>query len=883
MVRIRTISRLALGAALLLPAVAVAQPQPPDPPPPGPRLTRPPRLAQFVEAPWPASAQGRREGATVVLRLTLSAAGSVDEAVVTESAGADFDAAAVAAARRFVFEPAEVDGRPSPIRILYRYTFTVREEAPTTARFEGIVRSRTGRRPVAGVTVAVEGAGSAVTDAEGRFRFETVEPGSRVVTLSGERLTAQRVTERFEAGRVVQATYDVGLAPPPSQDNDRDDLEIVVTAPPVRRQVVSTEVGAEQARRIPGTQGDVLRVVENLPGVGRASVGSGQLVVWGAAPEDTRVLLDGVPLPRLYHDGGIRSVVPGEFIQSVELIPGGYDALYGRGIGGLVSATSRGLEGDGFHGVVSADVYDLAASARASLGRGVRASLGARRSHLDALLTGAASDTIATLLPVPRYLDGQARVSWDIRRGERVELSAILSRDEVTRSAPSPDPARATRETRSLGFERVWARWRRELGDGAVLAVTPWFGHDASERATRVGLVDTSLGRDALAGGVRASWRGRPRPWITLEVGIDLEATRADLTRRGSIGTPSREGDVRAFGQPPPDQVNADRWNVTTLGVAPYAQADLSLFDGRLHVLPGLRVDPYAQSVSRRTPVVGDLPALGLTRNDLNVEPRLALRWTPSRRVTVKAAVGRYGQSPQPEDLSAAFGSPALGVARATHALAGASVQLTSTLTVEATGFVAWSEGLAVRAATESPRVAEALTATGEGRQFGAQILVRQELWHNVMGWLSYSLIRSERRAGPDAAWRLFDQDQTHVLTALVTWAVGRGFEVGARARYATGMPRTTVTGAWFDALRDRWQPVFGAQNGERIPDFFQLDVRVAKTFRIASTTLDLSLEVQNITNHANPEEVVWNSDYSRRGYITGLPILPVLGVRWAF
>ncbi|MFO0606930.1 MAG: TonB-dependent receptor [Polyangiales bacterium] len=883
MVRIRTISRSVALSALLAPALAVAQPQPQAQPAQAPRLTRPPRLTQFVEAPWPASAQGRREGAVVVLRLTISATGTVEDAIVTESAGADFDAAAVAAARRFVFEPAEVDGRPSAIRIAYRYAFTVREEAPTSARFEGIVRTRTGRRPVPGVTVDVEGVGRAVTDAEGRFRFDTVAPGGRVVTLSGERLTAQRVTERFEAGQAVAATYDVSLAPPPSEGGERDDLEIVVTAPPIRRQVVSTEVGADQARRIPGTQGDVLRVVENLPGVGRAAVGSGQLVVWGAAPEDTRVLLDGVPVPRLYHDGGLRSVVPGDFVQSVELIPGGYDAPYGRGIGGLVSATSRALEGDGLHGVVSADLYDLAASARANLGRGVRVSLGARRSHLDALLTGATADSVATLLPVPRYLDGQARVAWDVRRGERVELSAIVSRDEVTRAAASPDPARATSETRALGFERVWARWRRELGDGAVVTVTPWVGHDASDRTTRVGLVDTALGRDAVSGGVRANWRGRPRPWLTLEVGVDVEATRADLSRQGSVGSPAREGDVRTFGQPPPDQVNADRWRVTTLGVAPYAQADVSLFNGSLHVLPGLRVDPYVQSVSRRTPVVGDLPPLGLTRNDVNVEPRLALRWAPSRRVTVKAAVGRYAQAPQADDLSAAFGAPALGVARATHVLAGAAVQVTGTLSVEATGFAAWSEGLAVRAPTDSPRLAEALVDAGEGRQFGAQLLVRQELWRGVTGWVSYSLIRSERRAGPGAPWRLFDYDQTHVLTALVTWDIGRGFEVGARARYATGMPRTGVTGAWFDAARDRWQPTFGPQNGERIPDFFQLDVRVAKTFRIASTTLDLSLEVQNVTNHANPEEVVWNSDYSRRGYVTGLPILPVLGLRWAF
>ena len=96
-------------------------------------------------------------------------------------------------------------------------------------------------------------------------------------------------------------------------------------------------------------------------------------------------------------------------------------------------------------------------------------------------------------------------------------------------------------------------------------------------------------------------------------------------------------------------------------------------------------------------------------------------------------------------------------------------------------------------------------------------------------------------------------------------------------------MPRTPVTGAWFDALRDRWQPTFGAQNSERIPDFVQVDARVSKRFALGPTQLDVSLEVQNVTDRANPEEVVWNSNYSQRGYITGLPVLPVLGARWTF
>ncbi len=880
MVRIRTISLAALCAAraLALPNVSHAQPTP------APRLTRPPRLTRFVEATWPAGAREAGRRATVVLRLTISATGTVDAAEVTETGGADFDAAAVEAARRFVFEPAEVDGRPSAIRLLYRYVFTVREEAPTTARFEGVVRTRNGRRPVAGVEVTIDGVGRATTDAEGRFVFERVEPGTRRVSLAGERLAPQEVSETFEAGRRVNATYEVSLRALVSRGEDGVDAEVVVRAPPLRRQVVSTEIGADQARRIPGTQGDVLRVVESLPGVARSAAGAGALVVWGAAPEDTRVLIDGVPVPRLYHDGGLRSVLPGDLVQSVELAPGGYGAPWGRGIGGVVQATTRPLDGDGVHGALSADLYDAAVNARASLGRGVRVGAGVRRSHLDALL-GAVNDgqSVSSLFPIPRYFDAQARASWDVSRTDRVELTGILSRDEIQRSAASPDPFRVTSDTRAVGFERLWLRWRRTLAGGAVLTVTPWFGRDARAETSRVGAVETSLERESFVGGVRAQWQGNVTSILNLSVGADVELNASSLRRRGSVALPAREGDVRAFGQPPPDQVAADNWSTTFVGVAPWLEGDLALLRGKLHVTGGLRVDPYVLRVSRRTPLEGDLPALGLLRESFTVEPRLALRWTPFERLSVKVAFGRYAQPPQPEDLSAAFGTPALGLAQATHALAGVTVRPTRSLSVEVTTFVSWSEGLAVRPTAESPRLAESLAATGEGRAYGAQVLVRQELARGFLGWLSYSVMRSERRASPGDAWRLFDYDQTHVLTALFTWEIGRGFEVGVRFRYATGMPRTPVTGAWFDATRDRWQPTFGAQNADRLPDFIQADARVAKTFRLGSTRLEVSLEVQNVTNRENPEEVVWSADWRRRAYITGLPLLPVLGARWTF
>lgn len=117
------------------------------------------------------------------------------------------------------------------------------------------------------------------------------------------------------------------------------------------------------------------------------------------------------------------------------------------------------------------------------------------------------------------------------------------------------------------------------------------------------------------------------------------------------------------------------------------------------------------------------------------------------------------------------------------------------------------------------------------------------------------------------------------MFTALASYDLGRGFEVGSRFRYATGYPRTPVVSAIYDARVDVYQPQFGAHNSIRIPAFVQLDARFAKKFDLGQQThAELYLDVQNVTYRKNPEEIVYNYNYTQRTYITGLPILPVLG-----
>jgi hypothetical protein len=67
----------------------------------------------------------------------------------------------------------------------------------------------------------------------------------------------------------------------------------------------------------------------------------------------------------------------------------------------------------------------------------------------------------------------------------------------------------------------------------------------------------------------------------------------------------------------------------------------------------------------------------------------------------------------------------------------------------------------------------------------------------------------------------------------------------------------------------------------ERLPDFIQLDLRVDKLWRRSWGTLDLYIDVQNVTNRENPEGVTYNNDYTRRSYTTGLPVFPSIGVEY--
>lgn len=740
--------------------------------------------------------------------------------------------------------------------------------ADDRATVVGAVKDRTSGEPVPGVVITA-GDQFAATDDAGAFVLD-LPPGRWRLELTASWITPVTLELRLAPGERRE------LVVPVDQDfaTTGEVVEIVDTAP---ADPGATRIDAASARAVPGASNDVLKVVQAMPGVARPPPGSGDLVVWGAAPADTRVFVDGVPVPALYHGGGWRATIGSELVDDVALQPGGFGAEHGAAIGGIVEVTTRPPP-DAAGAALAADVLDGSAHGHGKLGP-IRGALGGRSSWLDRALDLAVprddGRALREVVPIPRWTDGQLSLRAPLGRRDELRALVLGAHDALDRVVGSPDPAAVKRDAHARTWLRAALTWSRTRDDGDG-RLTVWVGGERDRITDTFGPVIAARTRTTRSGGLRASHRSRLARGVLLRLGLEAQLDRAALVRTGSLSLPPREGDVAIFGQPPGDDVATDRWSALTIDAAPYAALDW--IRGPWTITPGLRVDGYVLTASKLLPEVPTAPPLGWQAITIAAEPRLSARLRHGR-ATLSLDAGLYHQPRAADDASAVFGTPTLTLERGVHLALGARVAIARPVDVEIVAYGRSLDRLVVRDPDETPPVAAILTQDGAGRVLGAQLVARLRAWHGLAGWVTYALSRSERRDTIDGAWRRYDHDQTHALAAVVGWERG-AWSAGGRVRYVTGEPRTLVIGAYFDARAARWDPLLGAHNAARLPDFVQLDVRGERRLRLGGLRLALYAEVHNATARANAEEYAYSADYQQRGVISGLPIVAVLGAR---
>ena len=306
----RTILLLAAALALLAPLSARAQLAPdatpqapvrPAQPAPPPLPITPPTIAGDAPVPdYPAARLAGGATARVVLQIDVLADGSAANAKVVSEPQPDFDEAALGAAARLKFTPAREGDQPIPVRIQFAFNFAPPRKQPEPPKtpeeqpvnFAGQVRERGTRRKLSGIEVAIPAADlSAITDTQGRFQLHGVPTGAQEVVIAAAGYQRFTSTETIEPGKKLEVAYLL-------RSLNTNPYEATVEGEVERREISKTSISIEEVNRIPGTSGDALKVIEDLPGVARTSpVGGGFLAICGSDPFDSLVFLDGLEIP----------------------------------------------------------------------------------------------------------------------------------------------------------------------------------------------------------------------------------------------------------------------------------------------------------------------------------------------------------------------------------------------------------------------------------------------------------------------------------------------------------------------------------------------------------------------------------------------------------
>ncbi len=859
-----------------------------------------PELLEYVSADYPkAAAENGIEG-EVILRLTIDVEGNVEAAEVAVPAGNGFDEAAREAALKFKWKPAEKDGKPIKVVIEYRYTFELKEvEAPTPAAVpenppaKPTVGNLGGRVTIGGTDIAVAGAEVIVvladgseqpllTDADGRWELPGLSPGEYRVKVVAPGYVSTESVEEVVVGEATEVTYRI--APEPAG------IEVTIEGERPAREVTRRTIEQREIARVPGTGGDALRAIEALPGVTRPPFLAGLLIIRGSDPNDSIAFVDGTEVPLIYHFGGLFSVIPTEAIDRFDLYPGNFSARYGRYMGGLVDVALRSpntqcndpymkpSDREGcYHGLVELDLLNTRFLFEGPVPGLKKWSfmVAGRRSWFDTWLKPVLEATDAGVTSAPVYYDYQVIAETKPSTDSRISVRAFGSDDRLELLIKDPlaeDPGFGGNLRYGTAFHQAQMLFEDQLDRHVKLTTMVSVGRGTFDFAFG------SLFFDLVYYPIqyRSEFGWKIDETFTLNSGLDFALGPFDVTVRAPQPPDPGEPDPGPYSSRPP---LVTRTKDTIFRPGWYLEGEWTPTE-RVRVVPGFRVD-YTRDTSH-----ADFSPRLNARYDI-VSPTLDARGDdPALRTTLKAGVGAFHQPPQFQETDETFGTPNLLSNRALHYSVGVEQELTEQLEASVEGFYKDLVNIVGRGANDTGSFTYNNEASGN--IYGLETFLKYKPDDRFFGWLAYTLSRSERKEGPDDPARLFEFDQTHNLSVLGSYRLGRGWEFGAKFQVTSGNLYTPVVDdpslpALYAADAGSYAPLQGELWSRRLPAFHRLDVRVDKRWQFKAWRLAAYLDVRNIYNNASVEGIAYNYDYSKSVRMAGVPILPSIGVRGEF
>jgi hypothetical protein len=604
---------------------------------------------------------------------------------------------------------------------------------------------------------------------------------------------------------------------------------------------------------------DPLRAAQSLPGVAANDDYRSEFAVRGAGFDRVGLFVDGILTDNFVHtiaggypDTGSLSVINADTVDSVTLLSGAFPVNFGYRSASILDVRTRDGNRVKPTGRFAAALSGLGGVVDGPFDGGQGAYLfAARKSYLGYLVrrfNDQFEDTNNP--PVLSFVDGQAKVIYDLTGRDRVGFSVILGDFTFDRN----------RDRDLLGFNQVFRGNSRNFMTNGYWATTPnaqWFVQ------TRVfGLRSTfnnsNRNDDRLQDGNRSQFG------VRLDVNYQRNANHLEgglYVRRLSVNSATTFFDF--FNGLPVLSQSFDRSGVEQ---GYYVQDTWTNHRYGLSLTGGLRAEHS-----------------GVTSETV-VAPRGSFAWTIDKNWKLRFGAGRYHQFPDFEQMFGRLGNPELKSHRSTHVNASVERLLGERTRILAEVFDREDRGLFF--SLNEPRLSGGFVDFSEfpfqnslnGHARGFELTVQRRSANKLAGWISYAYTRTELTDVRDGFVFPSDADQRHTVNVYANYRFTDTWNLSSELRYGSGQP---IPG--FFGQDSQGYFLTGERNQTRVPFYNRIDVRLSKAFLFRRWKMTLTGEVLNVLNRHNVRYAGFDF-FTFDGRVIGqldrvFPILPSAGV----
>lgn len=778
--------------------------------------------------------------------------------------------------------------------------FTFVLEAQTYS-VKGRVVSQTTGEGVPFVSVGIwDSSRGATTDSAGCYRIGNLAPGAYRVQVSSVGYKTY-VSPEFRI-TAYDYTLDIGL------DESLVALgEVSVVAAPFRRTVESPValrvIGVQEIEKSPGANRDISKVVNSFPGVATA-VGSGyrnDLMIRGGGPAENKFYLDGVEIPNINHfstqgaSGGPVGIIDADLIREVNFYTGAFPVNRGNALSSVFDFKLLDGNPDKYTFKATVGASEVAVGSKGHIGSRTTYVVSVRQSYLQLLFS------LLDLPFLPRYTDAQFKIKTRFSQSHELTVLGLGAIDDM-RLNTGTDPADESKQY-LLNYLPVIKQNTYTLG--AV------YKHYAGAHTQTVVLSRSYMDNS------NVKYRGNDESTddnLTLRLKSSETENHLRFENRSRLGLFDMTAGVnadytvytnrtfrRVFLQEARELRYSTDLNLFKWGV--FATTGYKSADERFSASLGFRLDACDYSSQMSNPLK-------------QFSPRLSLSYNVVGNLYLNSSIGRYYQLPAYTTMGYREDNVAVNRSRLTYirsdqAVVGVEYYLNrwARLTVE--GFykrythsplsLTDSIPLACKGTDYGVTGNEAAASTARGRAYGVEVMLRWLGMGRFTALASYTWYRSQFESPATGRYIPSAWDYRHLFTLSGTCKLPKNWDIGMKVRLMGGAPYTpydenvsSLVPAWDATARPYYD--YGRYNTERLKTFYEVDLRVDKSFYFKGVMLGFYVDLQNVLNfkYDNPPVLVstgetWVDDNGTERYRMKYldqqsgTILPTLGITVEF